>query len=93
MTKILFLILTTFLLVGCGGGNSSSSNTPDFPSTVPAQNTGQVEIASALAYLVYPGDKVVKNSDDAIVRITHTNLKPESYVELVQGSASIIYNH
>ena len=93
MIKILFPILTTLTLVGCGGGNSSSSNTPDFPSTVPAQNTGQIEIASSLAYLVYPGDKVIKNSDDAIVRITHIDIDTESYVELVQGSASIIYNH
>ena len=94
MTKILFPILTTLTLVGCsGGGSSSSSNTPDLPSKVPGKNSGTVEMASSLAYTVYAGDKIIKNSDDAIVRITHIDFQPESYVELVQGSATVTYNH
>ena len=94
MTKILFPILTTLTLAGCGGeGSSSSSNTPDLPSKVPGKNSGTVEMASSLAYTVYAGDKVIKNSDNTIIKITHTKLQPESYIELVQGSANIIYNH
>jgi len=95
MHKILFFALITLSLVGCGGGNSSKSspNTPDLPNIIPAQTNGETEMAPSRAYTVLHGDKLIKTSDDAIVKITHIDQKIESYIELIQGNAIIIYNH
>lgn len=95
MHKILFFTLVTLLLAGCGGSNNTKSSQalPNLQNIVPAQGNGQTEMVPSHAYTVLHGDKLIKKSDDAIVKITHIDQKIESYIELIQGNAIIIYNH
>jgi len=78
--KKTLLIITLFLLVGCGGSNSSSSST--YFNIIPMQ-IGQV-------YVVNSGDQVQKSTEDTQIKIVHTEGESNSTVELIQGSANLI---
>jgi len=83
-------ILSTFIVIltGCGGGGGSgSSDSGGGSSFIP--KTVLMDIGES--YNVYPGDRVIKNSETAIVTISHIDGKPESTVTLDEGNASIIY--
>ena len=85
MKKIFILAITTLSLVGCGGGSSSSSDSSSGPS-------GTIEMVISEAETIYPGNKVVKNSEDTLVQISHTDGVETSTIVLLQGSATIIRN-
>ncbi len=79
--KVYIATLTAVLLLaGCGGGGGGSSS-----------NIIKMELGKT--YTVYPNDMVVKDSEDAVVKITHTEGKPASTVELLEGKASIVKNN
>jgi hypothetical protein len=81
------LTLSTFiaLLTGCGGGGGSGTGGgSSFGSTTVLMDIGE-------AYDVYPGDKLIKHSDTAIVTISHIDGQQASTVVLKDGNASIIY--
>ena len=60
MKHIILLILSLFILVACGGGSSSSSGSnPTFSG----------EMVVAKIYTVFPGDSVVKTSEDAVIQV------------------------
>ena len=85
MKKMFTLTMTTLLLVGCGGGSSSDEDS----STGPSQD---VELVVSEAETVYSGNKVIKNSEDTLVQINHTDGTETSTIVLLQGSATIIRN-
>jgi hypothetical protein len=77
MKHIVWITLSTLIFTGCGGGGGDGAG-----ETV-AMEPGQT-------YTVYPGDRLIKNSSDTIVKIVHTQGQETSSVELIEGQASII---
>ena len=85
MKKMFVFTITALLLVGCGGGSSSDGSS----SVGPSQD---VELVVSEVEAVYPGNKVIKNSEDTLVQIQHTDGTDTSTIVLLQGSATIIRN-
>jgi len=79
MIKYTIAAATVLFITACGGGSSSGTNGGSTTTLAPEQT-----------YTVYPGDKLIKNTPDTIVKITHTDGHDESLVELVAGDATII---
>ena len=78
MKQILIFITSMIFLVGCGGDSGSSTPTAD------------VDMVTLETYTVYPGNKVIKNTDDTLVQITHVDGQDTSTILLVEGNATII---
>ena len=79
----ILLIISLFVLEGCGGGGDSSS--PSRPS-----GPGEEEMQVDKTYTVFPGDRIEKLTPNAEVSITHVAGHEESDVRLVAGEAKII---
>lgn len=79
----ILLIVSSFLLEGCGGGGDGSS---------PSRPVGPSEEEMQLdkTYTLFPGDKIIKLTENAEVSITHVAGHEESDVRLVAGEAKII---
>jgi len=77
MKNLYIYSLALVILVGCGGGGGSSA--PD------------QEMIIGELYTVDHGDKIVKNSDTAIIYISHVDGQSESTVELQSGEATILH--
>ncbi len=75
MKNILLLMPIIFIFNGCGASDSK----PD-----------QKMLVSEL-YTVSPGDKIIKKTNDALVRIQHFDNSEDSTVELLKGEATIIH--
>jgi hypothetical protein len=90
--KHTFILIGTVLIMlsGCGGGGGSSVNGDS--AYVPTDPSGPKEIAMQphKPYTVYPGDKIVKTTDNAEVHIAHTDGQPTSTVTLIAGDAKLI---
>jgi len=84
--KNLFKLIPIIFLIGCGGGGGNSTPIED-------EITKIYEITMEIykPYIVTTGDKVVKKSPDAHIKITHTEGDINSTVELIEGSANLIY--
>jgi hypothetical protein len=80
MIKYTIMITSILFLTACGGGGSSSST----------NNGSTITMIPEQVYTVYPGDKLIKNTPDTLVKITHTDGHTESLIELVAGDATII---
>lgn len=76
MKKILTLIATMLVIVGCG---DSASN-----------KTFEGQILVSQTYTLYPGDSVVKDSENALISITHKEGEAESLVTLIEGNVTIL---
>lgn len=90
MKQILIPVTMIMFLAGCGGGGStgSTANGSDGnPNTFPRN----VSMEISELYTVYPGDQVIKDGNNTLIKITHTDEHNESTIELVQGEATIIY--
>ena len=85
MKKIFIFAITALLLVGCGGSSSSDGDS----SVGPSQD---VEMVVSKTETVYSGNKVIKNSEDTLIQINHTDGTDTSTIVLLQGSATIIRN-
>jgi len=77
MRNLYIYSLALVTLIGCGGGEGSSA--PD------------EEMIIGELYIVDHGDKIVKNSDAAILYISHVDGQSESTVELQSGEATILH--
>lgn len=90
MNKIFILTMATLLLVGCGGGGSSSGSSSESGAIVGPSDDSELVVSEP--EIVYPGNKVVKNSEDTLIQISHTDGTDTSTIVLLQGSATIIRN-
>ena len=99
MKNIIILISTGLLLLGCGGGSSSSDsngtmggNTIEVPKPRNGNDSLITDTVMVLntPYTVKEGDQILKSSDNALLRITHVDGRTDSNVVLVEGSATII---
>lgn len=82
----LLILFTLLSLNGCGGGSSSGSGGGGTPPSGPSE----VDMQQNRQYTVYPGDKIIKTSDNAEVTISHKDGQQRSTVTLIAGSAQII---
>jgi hypothetical protein len=87
MKQIMIFSTLMALLTGCGGGGGSGSASGGGSSFNP--RTVLMDIGES--YDVYPGDKLIRNSDTAIVTISHIDGQQAATVILKDGNASIIY--
>jgi len=85
----LFKLIPIILLVGCGGG----SHKIIIDDTTPPPPTEIYEINMELykPYIVTTGDKVIKKTENAHIKIIHTEDDINSTVELIDGEADLIY--
>ena len=88
MKNILLLISIAMLMLGCGGGGGSS--TPDTPGETPEKGENIMEINKL--YVVSSGDKIIKTSSVAKVKIIHNDGSRKSTAILLVGSATLINN-
>jgi len=84
MKQIFIFAITALILVGCGSSSSDGDSTVG-----PSQD---VELVVSETETVYPGNKVIKNSEDTLIQINHTDGIETSTIVLLQGSATIIRN-
>jgi uncharacterized lipoprotein YehR (DUF1307 family) len=84
MKIIFFCISITLFLTGCGSGGGADYNLTNSTSS------NEVNMVNSKIYTVYQGDKVVKKTDYALIKITHANKHNESHIELIEGNATII---
>ena len=80
--KYILSLLTILLFASCGNNTQEESGATE--STVNME-TGKV-------YSVKKGDKLIKTTDDAVVRITKKAQDDATEVVLISGEAKIIYN-
>lgn len=83
----LFLVL---FLVGCGssgGGSDSDSGSCSISGSTPKSGDTQMELSKA--YILSPGDIIIKTSEPSSVQITHCQDQSKSSVTLKEGSAII----
>ena len=80
MKKIVISIVTLLLFAGCGIGNNDKADK---------------EMVISQIYTLKKGDKIVKKDINAtsVVKIRHTDKKEDIVVELVKGSATIVYKN
>jgi len=75
MNKIIFFSITLLFVVGCGSEDSK----------------GDSNMALGTQYTVSSGDKVIKHTENTLIKIRHVSGKDTSTIELVEGNATIIY--
>lgn len=78
-----------------GDSNSTSANldtnSSDANTSVDREiSEGEIGMQQNRPYVVYPGDRVEKRSDDAKVTITHIDGHKESTVVLIAGEAVLV---
>ena len=75
LQKTLYISIFTLLLIGCGKNDSNKDRI--------------MEIGES--YTVSKGDVVIKNSEDTLVKIIHTDGKKSSSIFLLEGNATITH--
>lgn len=82
--KIIFYTISTLFLFGCGGSNSSSTDTVQI---IGSEASGSMTINKL--YIMHPGDIVKKVSDNAKIQVLHTDKNIDSSIKLLVGKAAI----
>jgi hypothetical protein len=91
MNNLLKLIPIIFL-VGCGSSsNVVEEDTPTTPPTTQPKEIYEVSMELYKSYVVTVGDKVIKKSEDAHIKVVHIEGDINSTVELIGGEANLIY--
>ena len=85
MYKTIITTITVLMVSGCGGGSGSAGG-----SGGSGGYSGNTKMSPSTTYTVYPGNKIVKDSETAKVQVHHINGHPESTVTLIEGEATII---
>lgn len=75
MKKILYTLPILLLLSSCGASDNNKDR---------IMKKGE-------KYSVSSGDKIIKKSEDALIRITHKDGKSTSTVQLLDGNATITH--
>jgi len=83
MKQILLLSVMSILTIGCGSGGASTLNEPE-------EDTNDVNMTKGISYNVFSNNKLIKNSTNALVKISHKDNTSYSSVILLSGSATII---
>jgi len=86
--KNLFIIFISIFLIGCGGGSNSTTVIEDNSSIV---NVYEISMELYKPYIITTGDKIIKKTEDAQIKITHIENDINSTVELIDGEANLIY--
>jgi hypothetical protein len=100
MMKKLILATTILFMSGCGGltsdvdgSNTDANNTEDSDTNSDLdQNstTENIDMKIGTTYYVSPGNKIVKKTTDALIKIIHKDSEDDSTVVLLEGNASIV---
>ena len=83
MKHILFFIIISILISGCGSGTSDTQSPGEEDKT-------DVNMTTGFLYTVFPENKIVKYSQDALIKISHQDNARESTVVLLSGKATIL---
>ncbi len=83
MKTIITLVLIALSLTACGSSGSSNENSGPPPSS-------NVDMEVSQSYSVFPGDSIIKDTEDSQLEITHIDGEKKSTVTLLSGSATII---
>jgi len=95
MKKLLFTLLITILLGGCGSSNKNK-NKSQTQSQSQTQNQTQnqnqnIIMEKGKSYSVSHGDKIIKSSQNTHIKVTHIDGKLKSIAELIDGNATITH--
>ncbi len=85
MKNILYITIITILFTGCGSDSSNAGNEP-------IEETNDVNMTVGRSYNVFPNNKIIKRTQDALVKISHVDNARASSVILLSGSATILRN-
>jgi len=80
--KYILSLLTILAFTSCGSSTESEATLSEVT----------VNMESGKVYSVKKGDKLIKTTDDAVVKITKKTQEEATEVVLVSGEAKIIYN-
>lgn len=83
MKQILFLTITAIIIAGCGSSSSSDNE-------IIEEDPEDANMTTGVNYTVYPKNKIIKTSTDALIKISHTLDNETSTAVLLSGSATII---
>jgi len=84
MNNLSIAAIASIFLIGCGSSGGSNGGS----ELIGSEDSGKIDINKI--YAMHPGDKVLKDSDDAIIEVTHSNNHPDSTIKLLSGEATII---
>ncbi len=91
MRHYYFLPLAAMLaLSGCGGGSSQTGGTSGGLETSRPVDQGPITLQPDRLYVVYPGDRIVKMSENAQIAVTHVDGEERSTVRLISGEVQLI---
>ncbi len=78
------MITVVFFLSACQSSSEQATQTV-------VNKPSKVSMQIGKSYIVNKNDKLIKTSDDAVVRITQKTQEKSKEVVLVSGSAEIVY--
>jgi len=83
--QLLFIVGGSLLLNACGGG-STANNSNQTSDT----NRNSVKMKPGKTYTLTPGNRIIKDSQNALIQIRHTEDHNDSTVVLLEGNATIV---
>lgn len=81
MKKVFLGLIATILINGCGSGSTENNV---------KEELDDINMTIGTVYNVFPKNKILKHSEDALVKISHTDGEKSSTVILLSGNATII---
>jgi len=87
LSKYLLIISISIFLIGCGGSHKRVVEEENNNSS----DIYEISMELYKPYIVRVGDKVIKKTVNAQIKITHIENEINSTVELIEGDADLIY--